>query len=635
MSSNPQHVVDTEDAAELNLGDDFRNETCLSNAEVAVILEKQKTDYENQEKQLTGVFQKTYSYVQRFSGTKDPVANQASVTELREALMSLAFQREEDGQPTDIRLEEFEIACLSNLNPEEVEEAVALIPSLQKRFAEDEIEEILGAMSGAYVPLRKRLKKAQPDDECNFVRPYVAIESDPIAQGNALLTNDAVDAEQEAEWTRREHGIDAEGTNVPVVKKSFESMGLPPTALSVLQARGISTPTPIQIQAIPSILQGRDVIGLAATGSGKTLAFVLPLTVIIPSFRAANQSHIATVTPSALIVVPSRELMEQVFHEVVAFARLLPQDSNAPGVQHNRDRLYVAGSAFAAIGLCGGVAIHDQIQALRHAAMACDVIVATPGRLLHLLDKGFIGLGALRYLVLDEVDRMLDVEMEPQLSSILQASNAVGRQTLLWSATMPHFLQRLARSAVLNPVTIRVGMGRARTGRLPSHITQQVLVMRSAEKKTKLVQVLRLTPRPPVLVFCNTHGTVDYVARFLQHEQFHAAPLHGEKSQSYRFQVMAAFRDGYVDVLVATDLASRGLDFSDVEHVVLYDMPLAIEDYVHRCGRTGRRAELSATATSFVTKDCVIVNELKQLLVEAKQLIPPQLEQLKVSTERS
>ncbi|TDH70631.1 uncharacterized protein CCR75_005098 [Bremia lactucae] len=159
MSSNPQHVVDTEDAAELNLGDDFRNETCLSNAEVAVILEKQKSDYETQEKQLTNVFQKTYSYAQRFSGTKDPVANQASVTELREyvansssivhkvALMSLVFQREEDSGMVEYRLEEFEIACLSNLNPEEVEEAVALIPSLQKRFAEDEIEEILGIVS--------------------------------------------------------------------------------------------------------------------------------------------------------------------------------------------------------------------------------------------------------------------------------------------------------------------------------------------------------------------------------------------------------------------------------------------------------------------------------------------------------
>ncbi|CEG47664.1 dna-directed rna polymerase ii subunit rpb4-like [Plasmopara halstedii] len=147
MSSNPQHVVDTEDAAELNLGDDFRNETCLSNAEVAVILEKQKSDYETQEKQLTNVFRKTYSYVQRFSGTKDPVMNQASVTELREALMSLVFQREEDSGTIEYRLEEFEIACLSNLSPEEVEEAVALIPSLQKRFAEDEIEEILGIVS--------------------------------------------------------------------------------------------------------------------------------------------------------------------------------------------------------------------------------------------------------------------------------------------------------------------------------------------------------------------------------------------------------------------------------------------------------------------------------------------------------
>ncbi|KAL0589679.1 hypothetical protein ABG067_002228 [Albugo candida] len=147
MASNSKHVVDTEDAAELNLGEDFRDETCLSNAEVAVILEKQKQDYENQEKQLTNVFQKTYSYVQRFSGTKDPVSNQASVTELREALMSLVFNREVDDRVVEIRLEEFEIACLSNLNPEEVEEAVALIPSLSKRYAEEEIEEILGIVS--------------------------------------------------------------------------------------------------------------------------------------------------------------------------------------------------------------------------------------------------------------------------------------------------------------------------------------------------------------------------------------------------------------------------------------------------------------------------------------------------------
>ena len=148
MAAAHEHLgVETEDAAELNLGDDFRNETCLSNAEVAVILEKQKLDYEGQEKSLTSVFQKTHAYVQRFSGTKDPVANQASVTELRESLMNLSFTRTVDGKPTEIRLEEFEIASVSNLNPEEVEEATALIPSLQNRFEESEIEEILAIVS--------------------------------------------------------------------------------------------------------------------------------------------------------------------------------------------------------------------------------------------------------------------------------------------------------------------------------------------------------------------------------------------------------------------------------------------------------------------------------------------------------
>uniref|UniRef100_K3WQF6 RNA helicase n=1 Tax=Globisporangium ultimum (strain ATCC 200006 / CBS 805.95 / DAOM BR144) TaxID=431595 RepID=K3WQF6_GLOUD len=296
---------------------------------------------------------------------------------------------------------------------------------------------------------------------------------------------------------------------------------------------------------------------------------------------------------------------------------------------------------FTALGVCGGVALHDHATHIRESHAPIDIVVATPGRLLHLIERSAISLQSLRYLVMDEVDRMLSVEMEPQLREILRHSNAVKRQTLLWSATMPHFLDRLARSAVLNPIVVRVGMGSQHTGTTSSlHVTQRVVFMRAAEKKTKLLQVLRAIPRPPVLVFCNSHESVDFVTRVLLHEQFHVASLHGDKSQAYRFQVLAAFRDGYVDVLVATDLASRGLDFADVEHVIIFDMPHTIEDYVHRCGRTGRTRRLEhqqassaqeddripGVVTAFLTVDCEIATELLQLLRETKQQIPAELQ---------
>lgn len=403
-------------------------------------------------------------------------------------------------------------------------------------------------------------------------------------------------------------------------------------------------PTAIQMQAIPSILSGRDVVGLAATGSGKTLCFILPLLVLLEQQQQQSQHQMPyehqtplsrTATPTALIVVPTRELMEQIFHELRFF--VTDTESNQPQQQKpsSEGQWVLHGTRFTALGVCGGIALHDHVRQIRQVGGSIDVVVATPGRLLHLIERASISLQRLKYLVMDEVDRMLDVEMEPQLRQILHHCNAVGRQTLLWSATMPHFLDRLARSAVLNPITVRVGMGKQRSGITSLQVTQQVLFMRFAEKKTKLLQVLRTIPAPPVLVFCNSHESVDFVTRVLRHEQFHVASLHGEKSQSYRFQVIAAFRDGYVDVLVATDLASRGLDFADVEHVVIFEMPHTIEDYVHRCGRTGRRrhsggsGEGSTTkgnVTAFLTIDCAIAKELKQLLQETKQPVPLELQ---------
>lgn len=392
------------------------------------------------------------------------------------------------------------------------------------------------------------------------------------------------------------------------------------------------------MQAIPSVLSGRDVIGLASTGSGKSLCFILPLLVLLSQQAQQQQSSHShfTAAPLGLIVVPTRELMEQLFHELSYFVSTSsphPPNDSASISTSDEPQLILRGDAFTMLGVCGGIPLQHQVAQLQqhHQPSKIDIVVATPGRLLHLIDKGLISLQQLRYLVMDEVDRMLDVEMEPQLRQILHLANAIGRQTLLWSATMPLFLDRLARSAVLNPITIRVGMGASHSGRTPLQITQRVLFMRFAEKKARLLQVLRQIPAPPVLVFCNSHESVDFVTRLLASEQFHVASLHGDKSQSYRFQVIAAFREGFVDVLVATDLASRGLDFADVEHVVIFDMPHTIEDYVHRCGRTGRRRSqdgdwVRGKVTAFLTIECAIAKELKQLLQETRQPVPPELE---------
>lgn len=386
-----------------------------------------------------------------------------------------------------------------------------------------------------------------------------------------------------------------------------------------LHARGIESPTAIQMQSIPCILQGRDVIGLAATGSGKMLCYLLPLAALLsqqPILATTTPVPAANVHPMGLVVVPTRELMDQVRHELVAIAGCQDQEAMLP---------------FNVVAVCGGVALDQSLTQI----CSCDqskpsILIATPGRLLHLVQMGAIHLDALAYLVLDEIDRMLDSgDMETQLRRILDLSNETARQTLLWSATMPTFLQRLARSAVVDPVTIRVGMGRAQSGAVNAlQITQRVLFVPAGEKKTRwLLRVLRTQiPKPPVLVFCNSHESVDFVTRVLHREQFHAASLHGDKTQSYRFQVLAAFRDGFVDVLVATDLASRGLNFADVEHVIQFDLPHSIEDYVHRCGRTARRSTESGTVTSFLTQDCTIAEELKRLLQDANQPIPRELE---------
>ena len=375
-------------------------------------------------------------------------------------------------------------------------------------------------------------------------------------------------------------------------------------------------PTPIQMQSLSCSLSGRDVIGLAETGSGKTLAYTLPLAIWLKEQPPKKHGE----SPMALIVVPTRELMQQIFTDVENLLSCIGIDIPAGTAQSLSNS---ASTRYKAAAICGGVSAQSQIQAI---ATGVDVIVSTPGRLLDLCDRGALWLLGIKYFVLDEVDRMLGMGLEEQLRKVVALVTAEGKpcQTLLFSATLPESLERLARSAVVNPIEIQVGAIQVTA----PNIKHEVLFLHTYEKPNKLLEILRQTQLPPVIVFTSSIQAVDFLVRHLRKEQFHAAGLHSDKSQEYRFKLMTGFKDGKIDVLVATDLASRGLDIPEVTHVINYDIPDTIEDYIHRCGRTGRMSK-HGLATSLLTLDCKITAELRELLETLEQPLPKELENVK------
>lgn len=507
-----------------------------------------------------------------------------------------------------------------------------------------------------FVPLRKSLKRKSTGKEDNFMTSYYD-EDENVKH----LTDEEVD---QLRW---HNGISAEGENVPNPIKSFSNLKLPIELQQYIDNKNFHSPTPIQMQALSCALSGRDVIGLAETGSGKTLAYTLPMCMMLKSREPCKSGE----SPVVLILAPTRELMQQIYTNVTELLKHLECEKHGeqmsfhaqfiPGQAHSMDynpyamfgnqyqpymgpnpamcyqgnnEQYSAIShtnqgysipdtshaRYKAVPVCGGIPISTQIQPIKQGA---DVIVATPGRLLDLCERGALSLEKIKYLVMDEADKMLGMGMEEQLRKIvgLATGTTRARQTLLWSATMPDSLERLARSAVLNPIIIQVGPG----GLIAPSIQQNVSFLHHYQKPQKLLETLRTTPYPPVIVFASSIQNVDYVTDLLKKEQFHASGIHSEKPQQYRFKLATAFRNGKVDVLVATDIASRGLDFPEVTHIINYDLPNTIEDYVHRCGRTGRMGH-PGVATSFLTLDCKIAEELKEMLEIMEQPIPKELE---------
>ncbi|WP_239031825.1 DEAD/DEAH box helicase [Paroceanicella profunda] len=336
---------------------------------------------------------------------------------------------------------------------------------------------------------------------------------------------------------------------------TFRAFGLAPSILSALDRAGMTTPTPIQAQAIAPQLEGRDILGIAQTGTGKTAAFALPILHQILDMPGRPSPK----TTRALVLAPTRELAVQIEE---AF------------------RKFADGARLSTALVLGGVSRNSQI---RRMARGVDVLVATPGRLTDLVGEGHIRLDETRFAVLDEADRMLDMGFVREVKKIHAALHP-RRQSALFSATMPTDVAGLAEGFLRDPVRIAV----APQGETAGTITQSVEVMQHAEKRFRLAELVGSTDVSRVIVFARTKRGADRVAENLGKDGVPAEAIHGNKAQNARQRALDAFRSGRVKVLVATDIAARGIDVPGISHVVNYELPDEAESYVHRIGRTGR-----------------------------------------------
>ena len=369
---------------------------------------------------------------------------------------------------------------------------------------------------------------------------------------------------------------------------SFNSLGLAPELLKALTESGYTTPTPIQAQAIPVALAGIDLMAGAQTGTGKTAAFALPILQKLLPFASSSTSP-AKHPVRALILTPTRELAIQVEESVKAYAK------------HTQLRSLV---------VYGGVDIRTQTP---HLKTGVEVLVATPGRLLDHIEQKTVQLNQVQMLVLDEADRMLDMGFMPDLKRIL-ALLPKQRQNLMFSATFSNEIKKLADEFLTKPQLIEV----ARSNATNDNVTQKVYQVAQSDKETLLIQLLKEADAKQVIIFTKTKITASRLSRSLAKVGIAADAIHGDKTQQERIKALDAFKAGTVTALVATDVAARGLDISELPMVINYEIPSAPEDYVHRIGRTGR-AGASGVAISFVSED------EEKYIVEIEKLIKRQI----------
>jgi ATP-dependent RNA helicase DDX41 len=408
----------------------------------------------------------------------------------------------------------------------------------------------------------------------------------------------------ETAWnkTRKNWHILVEGYDCPPPMKSFGDMKFPQPILNYLKGKNIRRPTPIQMQGLPVALAGRDMVGIAFTGSGKTMTFSLPL-VMAALEEEIRMPLVGGEGPVGIILAPSRELVRQTFDLVKNLCETLHRN----GYPKLRSQLVI-----------GGENGREQLRPFQEEGIHC--VVATPGRLRDFLKKKSITLDICRYICLDEADRMLDLGFDEEVGEIMNFFKHQ-RQTLLFSATFPKKFQDFAKQTLIKPLVVNVG----RAGAANLDVIQEVEYVKQEAKIVYLLECLQKTA-PPVIIFCERKGDVDDIHEYLLLKGVEAVSIHGGKDQSERNEAIQLYKDGKKDVLVATDIAAKGLDFADIQHVINFDMPTEIENYVHRIGRTGRCGK-TGVATTFINKSCeeTTLLDLKHLLKEAHQRIPPVL----------
>lgn len=371
----------------------------------------------------------------------------------------------------------------------------------------------------------------------------------------------------------------------PEIRTTFAELGLIPELLDAVRDAGYTTPTPIQNEAIPLALRGRDLIGLAQTGTGKTAGFTLPIIQRLLDGADNAEQGTRTHRVRALILTPTRELCVQVEQSFQKYGR------------H---------SDIMVVSIYGGVPLDPQQQKLRKGV---DVVVATPGRLLDLMERQNVVFDDLEILVLDEADRMLDMGFAPQLNRIV-AEVPRYRQTLLFSATMPPEVEALARKYLRKPLLVQMG----RRSEAASTVTHAVYPVPKDRKTELLAELLKNEALDSVLIFSRTKHGADRVVKHLADKGIAATAMHADKSQGERTRALDDFKSGKIRVLVATDIAQRGLDVSGISHVINYDVPQQPEDYVHRIGRTGRAAATGDAFTFMSPDEIAMVRTIERVI---------------------
>ncbi|CAL7943765.1 unnamed protein product [Xylocopa violacea] len=408
--------------------------------------------------------------------------------------------------------------------------------------------------------------------------------------------------------------VEATGDNIPPHITSFDEVKLTEIIKNSITLAGYDKPTPVQKYAIPIIIGRRDVMACAQTGSGKTAAFLVPiLNQIYESGPRPPPSHTNVGKrkqyPLGLVLAPTRELATQIYDEARKFAY---RSRMRPAVVY------------------GGSNIIDQMRELDRG---CHLLVATPGRLVDMLSRGKIGLHNCRYLVLDEADRMLDMGFEPQIRRIVQEDTMPPpgeRLTLMFSATFPKEIQMLARDFLSNYIFLAVG----RVGSTSENITQKIVWVEEHDKRSYLLDLLQAhnftdpSAESLTLVFVETKKGADMLEDYLHQMGYPVTSIHGDRSQREREDALRRFRAGKAPILVATAVAARGLDIPHVKHVINFDLPGDVEEYVHRIGRTGRMGNLGLATSFFNHKNHNLVRDLVSLLLEANQELPPWLDDM-------